>query len=281
MASLAELLRQLESAWENLDEALVDLDDAEWGHPHGRHWSFRDVPYHLGYFDSEMIAAPIELGATASEEQTPVFATLAELNRWNDAKLDARPVALTPDELVYGMRRSRQRIRAALGDVDDSNLADPVLLRLPGTGWSSLEDALRLAQVHTWNHFAEAKLRRGLTGPVADAAVVHAALSSNLSSMPMVFKPSAATRPMVTQMSIGGPGGGDWVIKVAGGDCSVVEGLASQPDLTMRYRDADSFAAAAFSVVHPMRLMLSGRLRVEGLPKLGRFASMFATSHRS
>jgi hypothetical protein len=37
----------------------------------------------------------------------------------------------------------------------------------------------------------------------------------------------------------------------------------------MRSRDAEAFATGAFKVHHPMRLMLSGRLRIMGMSKMG------------
>ena len=150
-----------------------------------------------------------------------------------------------------------------------------MLLRLPGTGWSDVATALRLARVHVWNHFTEASLRLGGPTPQADATVTHTALQSLVSSMPIVFDASAAHGPLVAQISIGGPGGGDWTIDVNDGECTVTDSGARQPDLTMRYRDAESFAAAAFKVKHPMRLMLSGRLKVQGMSKMGRFAKLF------
>jgi hypothetical protein len=55
----------------------------------------------------------------------------------------------------------------------------------------------------------------------------------------------------------------------------VVEGKSPAPDLTMRYRDAEAFATGAFKVHHPMRPMLSGRLRVKGMSKMGLFAKLF------
>ena len=79
-------------------------------------------------------------------------------------------------------------------------------------------------------------------------------------------------------MSIGCPSGGDWTIDVADGSASVIEGKAPTPDLTTRYKDAEAFATGAFKVHHPMRLMLSGRLRVHGMSKMGMFAKLFPAS---
>lgn len=275
MASISELRRRLESVWAGVDEVLSDLDASDWTRRHGAHWTFRDIPFHLGYFDEEMIAGPIEMGVDVPTDNGLVFATIAELDAWNDAHLANRPRDKSPAELVVMMEGSRRRIRDAVARLEDSDLGDPVLLRLPGTGWSDVEAALRLAQVHAWNHLVEAKLRLGRSGPGLDHDVTHAALDSLLSSMPIVLNQAAAAEPLRTEVSVDGPGGGSWTIDVEDGECTVVEGSAVAPDLRMRYRDAEAFAAAAFEVTHPIRLMLSGRLRVKGLPKMGTFAKLF------
>lgn len=277
MGSLAELRSRLESIWADVDDVLSSLDGADWTRRHGPHWTFRDIPFHLSYFDDEMIAEPIEQGTDATADMV-VFETISELNAWNDAHLADRPLDMSPAELVADMHRSRQRIRDAVDQLDDDNLGDAVLLRLPGTGWSNLQAALHLAEVHAWNHCVEAKLRLGRSEPTPDPTVTHTALHSLVSSMPIVLDRSAARAPLVTQIRIGGPGGGDWTIDVADGRCTVVEESPSAPDLTMRYRDAEAFAAGAFRVTHPMRLMVTGRMRVNGMSKMGRFAKLFPTS---
>jgi hypothetical protein len=278
MSTIAELSAQLESIWADLDEVLSRVEGPAWTNKHGRHWTFRDVPYHLSYFDEEIIAEPIERGADVPEGEQQILATIAELNAWNDAHLANRPLDKSPQELIAAMHEARQGIRDAIAPLGDANLGDPVLLRLPGTGWSDVDSALRLAQVHAWNHFVEAKLRLGLAGPGADPGIAHTALHSLVSSMPIVLNRAAATDPFVAQIGVEGPGGGNWTIDVRDGGCTVVEGAAQRPDLMMRYRDAETFAAAAFKVKHPMLLMLSRRLRVKGMSQMGRFAKLFPTS---
>jgi hypothetical protein len=77
-------------------------------------------------------------------------------------------------------------------------------------------------------------------------------------------------------MSVGGAGGGDWTIRVADGVCYVTEGCAGAADLTMTYRDADTFLATAKNVQNPMLAMLTGKLHVQGFRNMGTFGKLFA-----
>jgi hypothetical protein len=47
-------------------------------------------------------------------------------------------------------------------------------------------------------------------------------------------------------------------------------------DLTMLYRDGDTFLAIAKNVQNPMLAMLTGKLRVQGLRNMGTFGKLFA-----
>ena len=58
----ASLLADLDDLWQNLDAIFVSLGSSDWSRQHGPHWTFADVPYHLAYFDREIVAHPIERG---------------------------------------------------------------------------------------------------------------------------------------------------------------------------------------------------------------------------
>jgi len=95
--------------------------------------------------------------------------------------------------------------------------------------------------------------------------------------MPMkVSRDNLPTRPFTAVMSVGGAGGGDWTIRVADGACRVAEGRAGTTDLTMTYRDGDTFLAIAKNVQNPMLAMLTGKLLVQGFRNMGTFGKLFA-----
>src|SRR5262249_40949698 len=61
---------QLEELWGHLDTLFDAIETAgDWGHQHGPNWTFADVPYHLAYFDRELVVRALELGAQYPEAE--------------------------------------------------------------------------------------------------------------------------------------------------------------------------------------------------------------------
>src|ERR1700680_1762153 len=58
----AALLTDLEELWQRFDELVGTLGPDDWSSKHGKHWTFTDVPYHLAYFDLEVIVTAIKRG---------------------------------------------------------------------------------------------------------------------------------------------------------------------------------------------------------------------------
>src|SRR5260370_27132992 len=56
------LLADLEGLWQRFDQLVGTLGPDDWAGKHGQHWTFTDVPYHLAYFDLDVIAAAIKGG---------------------------------------------------------------------------------------------------------------------------------------------------------------------------------------------------------------------------
>jgi hypothetical protein len=103
------------------------------------------------------------------------------------------------------------------------------------------------------------------------------ALSFFLGMMPMMISRDAMpARPFTAVMSVGGPGGGDWSIRLADGACTVREARDGTANIAMTYRDAATFLATARGVQNPMVAMLTGKLRVRGLRNMGTFGKVFA-----
>src|SRR5947209_15939995 len=58
----AALLADLEGLWQRFDELVETLGPDDWSGKHGQHWTFTDVPYHLAYFDLDVIPIAITRG---------------------------------------------------------------------------------------------------------------------------------------------------------------------------------------------------------------------------
>lgn len=87
------LLADLEGLWQRFDELVWTLGPDDWSGKHGKHWTFADVPYHLAYFDLDVIATAIRRGlhVPASEQ---VLRAEAEQDAWSRCGPVARPFAM-------------------------------------------------------------------------------------------------------------------------------------------------------------------------------------------
>ena len=170
------------------------------------------------------------------------------------------------------MQVARNEIRAALADV--SAASAPVFVSLPGAGWIDVAGAVKRTRTHSWNHFAEARVRHGRPAPVPDADIVHDAIGVNLSYRPLFCVADESTPPFAARLSIRGHGGGDWVIQIADGTCQVIEDASGSVDLTLSFEDADTFAAMNFAVLPPPDLISSGQLLVSDPAAMARLAEL-------
>jgi hypothetical protein len=275
--TLVTLTGQLEEIWSHLDRVLDSLTPVDWQRKHGKDWIFADLPYHLSYFDRDIVAEPIRIGADLPADQQKIMRTMSELDAWNGRKFAERRSGQTVAESLVQMRAGRDAVREAVAGLTDADLDRRVFVPLVGCGWVTVRLALQSCLIHTWSHFTEARLRLKQAAPIPSPAITHAALSFFLSMMPMmVSRDNLPTRPFTAVMSVGGAGGGDWIIRVADGACRVAEGRAGTADLTMTYRDGDTFLAIAKNVQNPMLAMLTGKLRVQGFRNMGTFGKLFA-----
>jgi putative sterol carrier protein len=82
--------------------------------------------------------------------------------------------------------------------------------------------------------------------------------------MPEAFDAAAAAgKDVVFQFSISGSGGGDWVVTIKDGTCTISEGKTEKPTTTIKMADAD-FLELIASKLDGMQAYTSGKLKVEG-----------------
>jgi putative sterol carrier protein len=78
------------------------------------------------------------------------------------------------------------------------------------------------------------------------------------------------------QFNLSGDGGGDWAVTVAEGICTVVEGQAEKPELTIGM-DADDFARMISGELQPMVAFMQGKIKLQGDTSLAlRLQELFA-----
>jgi hypothetical protein len=234
------------------------------------------VPYHLSYFDREMVARPIARGRDVPLEAQRVMRTIAELDDWNARMFAVRPADETPERSIARLREVRAEIRGQLAGWSDQDLERPAFVALVGAGWLPAGALLGATVAHTWSHLTEARLRLGRSAPRTSDSATHRALGFFMGFMPRFLSQAEAERgPFTAVMSFTGPGGGTWTISVEGGLATTSEGAAERADVTL-IQSPDTFEKVHVKIGNPMLLMLTGQIKVRGFAKMGRYGRLFA-----
>jgi putative sterol carrier protein len=82
--------------------------------------------------------------------------------------------------------------------------------------------------------------------------------------MPRAFRPEKAQGvDTVLQFHLTGEGGGDWIATIKDGQCTVVEGVAENPDMTLT-ADAQDYRDLFTGKSNAMQAFMQGKLRLQG-----------------
>ncbi len=87
----AALLADLEGLWQHFDELVGTLGPDDWSGKHGQHWIFTDVPYHLAYFDLDVIATAIKRGLHVPTSEQVIRLVPLQSSAWSSCGPAARP----------------------------------------------------------------------------------------------------------------------------------------------------------------------------------------------
>jgi putative sterol carrier protein len=268
------LLADLEGLWQRFDELLATLGPGDWSGKHGQHWTFTDVPFHLAYFDLEVIATAIRHGLNVPISEQ-VLRTEAEQDAWNEIKFTQRPANTTPQQCLQQMWANRQAIRDAVAGLSEADLDRPVFIPLVGLGWVSVRVALETSYSHTWNHFMQLRFWMKCNAPTPSSAQTHRALSYFMASFAQnMDREQAKQMRLTTVMEFSGPGGGAWTLHVAGGTCRVSEGRAVQADLLI-IQSPETFVKTRTGIENPTLALWKGKIKVRGLRNLRTFEKLF------
>jgi len=78
-----------------------------------------------------------------------------------------------------------------------------------------------------------------------------------------VNKDKAAGMNAVYQFNIDGPEGGQWAVKIADGDASVIEGASDSPSITITMTD-ENFVSLITGKLNGQTAFLTGKLKIQG-----------------
>lgn len=85
-----------------------------------------------------------------------------------------------------------------------------------------------------------------------------------MSRMPKAFKPEAAEGvDTVLQYHLTGEEGGDWIVTIQDGLCSVAEGVAENPRVTLS-ADAQDYKDVILGKTNAMQAFMMGKLKLAG-----------------
>jgi hypothetical protein len=273
-------LADLEDLWGCLDELFANLAPGDWFQWHGKHWTFADVPYHLGYFDRTVIVYPIECGVDIPAAEQWAARSNSELNAWNERMFARRPPEQTVTQSLAQMQASREALRRIIGQMSATDLDRPVWFPLLVGGWVPARAVLAGCRLHTWRHLMELRLRHPVsiqsTLPVPRATTMHAALGDLMNFFPLRLNRVQAEQLRFTlSMNFSGPGGGSWTVRVADGACAVSEGHAARADLVLA-QSPECFMKTCLELHDPMAEVQNGEISVQGVEYLDIFATLFS-----
>jgi hypothetical protein len=278
-------LERLETMWSRLDQLVDSLSPEDWARPHGPDWVLADVPYHLSYFDRDIIAAPIRLGESLPAEAREAQRTLGDMNAWNARRFGERPAEQTVAQGIALMRASREEIRQAVAGLTDADLERKAWLSLVSArGWRSVDSILTFCLAHLWNEFMQLRIHAGRREPAPTPEATHTGLDLLIRLFQIFLKPETPPGARFTLLwSISGPGGGDWTMHLAAGATAVAEGApsggAGAADLVIAMPNetaaAETFVKFFNGIVDPAAAIQSGAITVSSFEGLAAFGQLF------
>jgi DinB superfamily/SCP-2 sterol transfer family len=279
-ASRDELVGALDDLWDCLDGLYDSLSDAEWRRKHGDDWVMSDVPFHIAYFDRELVLGAIQRGLDVPESDRRSLLTPRAIDDWNAEEFARRAPGQTGPQALSELRDVRAQIHGLLEEMTDEDLERPVWIPLAGLGERSVRTALLSCVMHTWSELMQLRIRLKRKQSMPEATTTHMALDGFFHFMPMGLNAEAAQgREFKARFSIEGAGGGSWLIDVDDGHAETSEDVETPANLTMTMKP-DGFAKMWNEMQNPMLMMLTRQIRVRGLRHMGTFGKLFPLGDR-
>ena len=273
---LNALMTQIQEMWGHLYTLFEDLNTNDgWDQKHGPDWTFADVPYHLAYFNCDLVARGMELGLDYAEEEHELLVTPENLSDWNARKLAERPVYQTPEQSTSRWQTSCEKIYRQTARLKDDDLEQHPFWMPLLDGWVTTRRGLEFCLNHDWSTFTQLRIHMGRTEPVPSPAVTRRYLDSVVNSFPMLLNKTAVDGQQFTAvLAFTDPGVGVWTIRVADGATTVSEGDAANADLVIT-QSAEVFEKYIRRMQTPAQAIQSGEIQVSNFENLATFGQLF------
>ena len=116
---ITTLMEQWEALWHDLDRLFKSLKASDWERPYGDDWVVADVPYHLAYYDREIMADSLRARDRNVNDETD-NGSILDVDAWNAHKFAERPEGQEIEETLEQMRAARQELRDVVAELNDS-----------------------------------------------------------------------------------------------------------------------------------------------------------------
>lgn len=273
---LRGIMKQVEEMWDHQDTLfrIIDVED-DWDHPHGRDWTFADVPYHLAYCNRDLVARGMELGSDLPAEEQVAVAGIEGVNEWNEMKFGERPAGQTPAETLAEVRASWDAIRRVTWAMKDADLERPFWMPLAGQ-WLDARFALNWTLAHDWSEFMQLRIHMGRSEPVASPEITNHYLGWMLGMLYPFFlnEEAAAGRTFTAVMAFTDPGVSDFTIRVADGEATAQPGGAADADLVIT-QSSEVFESTFRGIKDPAEAMSDGSVQVSDMAQLAVLGELF------
>lgn len=273
---IERLTAQLENLWACFDTLFDSFGVEDWQRKHGDDWTLADVPYHLAYFDNEIIAYPLAAGPALPDSDRIELDSVAALQRWNASQFARRSAYSEPDKAVARWRTTRAEILEQLHTLTDADLDRTTWMGLTlSRGWRTAEYTCTLCLAHGWNELMQLLYHAGRETPAPAPEVTHNAVAEYIRLFQALLDPQADRSTRLSMVwDITGSGGGQWTVRAADGTTQLHDGADPDADLTMR------MSPLVFSLLWNGKLDLpaavdSGQIDVTNVNALTTFQLLF------
>jgi hypothetical protein len=271
------IMAQVEEMWTHLNALFNIIDETDaWDSPHGVDWTFADVPYHLAYFNLELVARPVELGPDFPENERLSFASVEDVNGWNESHFAARPAGQTGPESLAQVRASWDEIGRVASTMTDDDLDRPYWTPFLGGMWQTAADGLGWSLGHDCGEFMQLRIHMGRQEPVPSAEITNYYLNGMISGIFPLFldEEAAQDQTFTTIYDFTDPGVDALTMRVADGVVKVEPGRSEKVDLVIT-QSAEAFEKTVRGIQTVPEAIQSGEVQVSSMEALARFGQLF------
>jgi putative sterol carrier protein len=261
--------------WDHLDTLFVGLNARDsWDKRHGRDWTFADVPYHLAYFNRDLVARALELGPDVPQPEQHLLVTPEDVHAWNFRKFAARPEYQTIARTLCQWYVSCEAIYCHTLRLTDADLERPFWMPIR-KGWATVRDGLELCRDHDWSVFTQLRIHMRRIEPLPSPDVTRGYLATWINSLPRSLRKNAINGHQFTAVvAFSDPGVGAWTIRVADGAATTSEGEVAHADLVIT-QSAETFEKSIRHMHNPIEAILAGKIQVSNFENLSTLGHLF------